>query len=200
MSEIASTFDVTAPNWNQIEQANITGQASLSTDGSILLSTSEGNLQIAFHAFGVRLRIGVSGQPDYGLLVTTPDIISADIVNGDQQTTLIAGDSKLVIGHSPFTFELIQDNKTVQQSANDGHFVRRYRLPPLAKVDKGWLMSLELATEEAVYGLGEKWGNLNKRGQLVRSYNHDALGVNAEISYKNKPFPLNSMMCSLVLL
>ncbi|WP_158769259.1 alpha-xylosidase [Paraglaciecola sp. L1A13] len=188
MSEIASTFDVTAPNWNQIEQANITGQASLSTDGSILLSTSEGNLQIAFHAFGVRLRIGASGQPDYGLLVTTPDIISADIVNGDQQTTLIAGDSKLVIGHSPFTFELIQDNKTVQQSANDGHFVRRYRLPPLAKVDKGWLMSLELATEEAVYGLGEKWGNLNKRGQLVRSYNHDALGVNAEISYKNTPF------------
>ena len=188
MSEIASTFDVTAPNWNQIKQANITGQASLSTDGSILLSTSEGNLQIAFHAFGVRLRIGASGQPDYGLLVTTPDIISADIVNGDQQTTLIAGDSKLVIGHSPFTFELIQDNKTVQQSANDGHFVRRYRLPPLAKVDKGWLMSLELATEEAVYGLGEKWGNLNKRGQLVRSYNHDALGVNAEISYKNTPF------------
>tara|TARA_R110001632_G_scaffold41444_1_gene104156 strand:+ start:53236 stop:55323 length:2088 start_codon:yes stop_codon:yes gene_type:complete len=188
MSEIASTFDVTAPNWNQIKQANITGQASLSTDGSIVLSTSEGNLQIAFHTFGVRLRIGASGQPDYGLLVTTPDIINADIVNGDQQTTLIAGDSKLVIGHSPFTFELIQDNKTVQQSANDGHFVRRYRLPPLAKVDKGWLMSLELATEEAVYGLGEKWGNLNKRGQLVRSYNHDALGVNAEISYKNTPF------------
>mgnify|MGYP003664486036 FL=1 len=188
MSEIASTFDVTAPNWNQIKQAYITGEASLSTDGSIVLPTSEGNLQIVFHVFGVRLRIGASGQPDYGLLVTTPDIISADIVNGDQQTTLISGDSKLVIGHSPFTFELIQDNKTVQQSANDGHFVRRYRLPPLAKVDKGWLMSLELATEEAVYGLGEKWGNLNKRGQLVRSYNHDALGVNAEISYKNTPF------------
>ncbi|WP_339770771.1 alpha-xylosidase [uncultured Paraglaciecola sp.] len=188
MSEIASTFDVTAPNWNQIKQAYITGEASLSTDGSIVLPTSEGNLQIVFHVFGVRLRIGASGQPDYGLLVTTPDIISADIVNGDQQTTLISGDSKLVIGHSPFTFELIKDNKTVQQSANDGHFVRRYRLPPLAKVDKGWLMSLELATEEAVYGLGEKWGNLNKRGQLVRSYNHDALGVNAEISYKNTPF------------
>ncbi|WP_166423306.1 alpha-xylosidase [Paraglaciecola sp. 20A4] len=188
MSELTSTFDVTAPNWNQIKQAEITGEASLSSDGSILLPTSQGNLHIAFHAFGVRLRIGASGQPDYGLLVTTPDIISAEIINGDQQTTLIAGDSKLVIGHFPFTFELIQDNKTVQQTANDGHFVRRYRLPPLAKVDKGWLISLELATEEAVYGLGEKWGNLNKRGQLVRSYNHDALGVNAEISYKNTPF------------
>ena len=29
---------------------------------------------------------------------------------------------------------------------------------------------------------------LDKRGQLIRSFNHDALGVNAEISYKNTPF------------
>ena len=136
----------------------------------------------------MRLRIGISGQADYGLLVTTPDIISPDIVNSEQQCTLIAGDSKLVINHTPFTFELFQGNKSVQQTANDGHFVRRYRLPPLAKVDEGWLISLELGTEEAVYGLGEKWASLNKRGQLVRSYNHDALGVNAEISYKNTPF------------
>ncbi|MEH6709860.1 MAG: TIM-barrel domain-containing protein [Paraglaciecola polaris] len=183
-----SAFDVTAPNWNQIKQANVTGAASLTSDGGVILPTSQGDLHITFHTFGVRLRIGISGQADYGLLVTTPDIISPDIVNSEQQCTLIAGDSKLVINHTPFTFELFQGNKSVQQTANDGHFVRRYRLPPLAKVDEGWLISLELGTEEAVYGLGEKWASLNKRGQLVRSYNHDALGVNAEISYKNTPF------------
>ena len=183
-----SAFDVTAPNWNQIKQANVTGAASLASDGGVILPTSQGDLHITFHTFGVRLRIGISGQADYGLLVTTPDIISPDIVNSEQQCTLIAGDSKLVINHTPFTFELFQGNKSVQQTANDGHFVRRYRLPPLAKVDEGWLISLELGTEEAVYGLGEKWASLNKRGQLVRSYNHDALGVNAEISYKNTPF------------
>ena len=49
-------------------------------------------------------------------------------------------------------------------------------------------MSLELGYDEAVYGLGEKWGKLDKRGQLIRSYNHDALGVNAEKSYKNTPY------------
>lgn len=183
-----SAFDVTAPNWNQIKQANVTGAARLTSDGGVILPTSQGDLHITFHTFGVRLRIGISGQADYGLLVTTPDIISPDIVNSEQQCTLIAGDSKLVINHTPFTFELFQGNKSVQQTANDGHFVRRYRLPPLAKVDEGWLISLELGTEEAVYGLGEKWASLNKRGQLVRSYNHDALGVNAEISYKNTPF------------
>jgi alpha-D-xyloside xylohydrolase len=39
-----------------------------------------------------------------------------------------------------------------------------------------------------VYGLGEKWGRLDHRGELIRSFNHDALGVNAEKSYKNTPF------------
>jgi alpha-D-xyloside xylohydrolase len=58
----------------------------------------------------------------------------------------------------------------------------------MAKTPQGWLFSLDLGAEEAVYGLGEKWSGLNKRGQLIRSYNHDALGVNAEISYKNTPF------------
>ena len=61
-------------------------------------------------------------------------------------------------------------------------------LPPMARVDQGWLLSLELKASEQVYGLGEKWGKLDKRGQLIRSFNHDALGVNAEISYKNTPF------------
>jgi alpha-D-xyloside xylohydrolase len=50
------------------------------------------------------------------------------------------------------------------------------------------LVSLDLKSGEEVYGGGEKWGALNKRGQFLRSYNHDALGVNAEISYKNIPF------------
>ena len=188
MSTTTSLFNVTAPNWNDIKQAEVTGAASLQSDSSVLIPTSQGDLYIAFHAFGVRLQIGKKDQPDYGLLVSTPDVIAADIVSSEQQTILIAGDSKLVITHTPFTFELSQNSKTIQQTATDGHFVRRYRLPPLAKVDKGWLMSLELDTDEAVYGLGEKWGSLNKRGQLVRSYNHDALGVNAEISYKNTPF------------
>ena len=38
------------------------------------------------------------------------------------------------------------------------------------------------------YGLGEKGGSLNKRGQLVSSQVEDALGVNTDLSYKNTPF------------
>ena len=39
-----------------------------------------------------------------------------------------------------------------------------------------------------MFGHGEKWGPLNHRGQLLRSRVEDALGVNAEASYKNTPF------------
>lgn len=65
--------------------------------------------------------------------------------------------------------------------------MRQFRLPPVAKVDQSWFFSLDLDSSEPVYGLGEKWGRLDKRGQLLRSYNLDALGVIAEISYKNTP-------------
>lgn len=74
------------------------------------------------------------------------------------------------------------------RSATDGHFVRAQRLPPFAENELGWYAHLNLSSDENIYGLGEKWGKLNKRGQLISSYNHDALGVNAEASYKNAPF------------
>jgi len=39
-----------------------------------------------------------------------------------------------------------------------------------------------------VYGLGEKFGSLDKRGQLIHSQVEDALGVNTGLAYKNTPF------------
>ena len=39
-----------------------------------------------------------------------------------------------------------------------------------------------------MYGLGEKFGPLDKRGQLIHSRVVDALGVNTDLAYKNAPF------------
>lgn len=50
------------------------------------------------------------------------------------------------------------------------------------------MVGLALESGEAVYGLGEKFSALNRRGKLYSSWNEDALGVNAERSYKNVPF------------
>ena len=58
----------------------------------------------------------------------------------------------------------------------------------MARAEDGWFLALKLDSGEAVYGLGEQFGPLNRRGQLVVSWNDDALGVNAARAYKNAPF------------
>src|SRR4029077_12229150 len=64
------------------------------------------------------------------------------------------------------------------------------RLPTFGRAARGglWTSAFALESGEAVYGLGEKFGPLNKRGQVVHSQVEDALGVNTGLAYKNAPF------------
>jgi alpha-D-xyloside xylohydrolase len=52
--------------------------------------------------------------------------------------------------------------------------------------------SLWVEPDERFYGLGERFGVLDKRGQRVQMWHFDALGVHSERSYKNVPFLLSS--------
>lgn len=186
MSTSSLTFS--APDWNNVPQLHVTGAAYTAADGAAEIPTSEGLLRITLHSFGIRLQLGERSSANYEILLDEPDNLVCQVENTEEHSLIKAEQNKLVIHHSPFSFEWFQGNKCIQKTPNDCHFVRQYRMPPLAKTDAGWLLSLDLKAEEPVYGLGEKWSGLNKRGQLLRSYNHDALGVNAEMSYKNTPF------------
>jgi len=46
--------------------------------------------------------------------------------------------------------------------------------------------------DEHFYGFGEKFTNLDKRGQWLEMWNYDAHGVNSERAYKNVPFFISS--------
>lgn len=185
-----ANFNSAEPAWNDIPALDITAAATLLDAETVLFKTSEGDLLINLFAFGARLRFAECQFGDYGMLLDDALQDKAVLIlDADKQRTVIkGGDFILTVQHQPFSFALSKGNQAVQKSPTDGHFVRQFRLPPVARVDEAWFVSLELASNEPVYGLGEKWGGLNKRGQLLRSYNHDALGVNAEISYKNTPF------------
>ena len=185
---ITPKLNLSAPDWNTVTQVTVTGGAYIADDSSVMLPTSVGLLQLSFHPSGLRLRIAGHSSADYGMLIAQPETLPCQLSRGEQSTTITSDNNQLDIQHNPFSFALSCDGKSVQKTPNDGHFVRQYRMPPLAKTAQGWLFSLDLGAEEAVYGLGEKWSSLNKRGQFIRSYNHDALGVNAEVSYKNTPF------------
>ncbi len=181
------TLDLEAPNWGRIPPVAVTGAAAMQPDGSVAFPTDAGVLSVALLESGVRLRIGPDAR-DYGIMVREPAPLAVRVHAVEGGTRIVAGERVLEVGHEPLSFSFTVSGRAVQSSPGDGHFVRRFRLPPFARLADGWLVSLELGHDTPVYGLGEKWGRLDRRGQLVRSYNHDALGVNAEVSYKNAPF------------
>lgn len=183
-----STLGIETPSWGRIAPITASGRASVRASGAVVeLPTSAGTLTISLHDFGARLRIGAQAR-DYGVLVEEPRARLSNLESNDDCTVLRGAGLELRIEHAPLAFELRRDGRLVQSSPSDGHFVRRFRLPPFARHEDAWLLSLELGPATPVYGLGEKWSRLDRRGELVRSYNHDALGVNAERSYKNAPF------------
>ena len=89
-----------------------------------------------------------------------------------------------------FRFRLFHDEQRVLASITDEHFRGFTRLPVIGRARTGtqWIAAFALGTGEPVYGLGEKFGPLNKRGQLIEPQVEDALGVNTGRSYKNAPF------------
>jgi len=183
-----SDFSVNVPQWNDMEQLEILGAGQINDNGIVELPTPLGALSISLMDIGLRLQLGSARKFDYKMIKSVPPCHALILESDDKKSVIIGGDYRLVVTHVPFNFCLYHDDKLVQRSSSDGHFVRQFRLPPLAKVAQGWFVTLDLKSSEPVYGLGEKWSKLDKRGQLIRSYNHDALGVNAEISYKNVPF------------
>ncbi len=182
-----SEFNVNSPQWNDMNQLIIMGKANISNN-VVEFNTNEGMIRISLSNVGVRFQLGKAREHNYEMIKNEPQVIETVLESYDDKSIISAGDYKLIIEHSPFNFVLTKLDKVIQSTPKDGHFVRQYRLPPLTKIEDKWFMSFELASSEPVYGLGEKWGKLDKRGQLIRSFNHDALGVNAEISYKNVPF------------
>ncbi|MDB2330552.1 alpha-xylosidase [Alteromonas sp.] len=186
-------FSVNEPDWNSINAADINGSSYLLDEYHFAVPTQYDTLVFSLSEFGLRIQSGIGSVEgtrgtDYNMLVATPDVLPLSVSGDTEQQVISAGDYRLALFFAPLHFKLYRNDVLVQQSATDGHFVRQHRLPPFAKTDAGWIVSLELTDEEPIYGLGEKWGKLDKRGQLIRSYNHDALGVNTEKSYKNTPY------------
>lgn len=156
--------------------------------GVVALETNLGRLRVSLHDFGARLRLGPTPARDYGLLCGTVEEAIVAVREGPDAIVIENADHQLTIDRRTLAISLRRGENLVIRSSTDGHFVKPHRLAPFSRAADGWLAHFDLFSGEAVYGLGEKWSALNKRGQLIRSFNHDALGVNAEASYKNAPF------------
>ena len=136
--------DLEAPNWGRIPPVAVTAAAALQPDGSVAIPTDAGILRVAMLESGVRLRLGPRAR-DYGIMVREPAPLAAIVESVEGGTRLVAGERVLEIGHEPLSFSFAVSGRAVQSSPGDGHFVRRFRLPPFARFGDGWLVSLELA-------------------------------------------------------
>lgn len=178
-------FDPT--NYVRLDEPNAIG-----TSGSgAAFATSTGDvLEVSSFGPGVfRLRVGPNARPDYGIVVGRAKACTVAQPARDV-FTFAAGDAELEIRGGPLRFTLRHKGRPVLGSITDQHFRGFTRLPTFGRIKAGgeWTAAFALNSGEAVYGLGEKFGPLDKRGQLVHSQVEDALGVNTGLSYKNAPF------------
>ncbi len=153
-------------------------------------ATSTGDiLEVTCYGPGVfRLRVGPSTRPDYGIVVGRAK--ACTVAQEPPAWKFNAGEATLELTGTPLRFRLLWKGQPVLSSITDEHFRGWTRLPAFGRMRSGgqWTAAFALASGEAVYGLGEKFGPLNKRGQLIHSQVDDALGVNTGLAYKNTPF------------
>jgi alpha-D-xyloside xylohydrolase len=143
-----------------------------------------------------RLRMNPVAKPDYGLVSPTIDTAAA-VVQGDSSVSISAGSATLTLASDvthAISLTLQYKGNTLLTSITDEQFrgmakpLEATRLPAFGLTPQRAVASFALSSDTPVYGLGEKGGALNKRGQLVSSRVEDALGVNTDLSYKNTPF------------
>jgi alpha-D-xyloside xylohydrolase len=160
-------------------------------ESSAIFSADGTHIEISAHQAGTfRLRLGKTARPDYGLLVKQKAEGRLTVEPIESGWRLTHGDVALVVTPTPFRIALEKNGRTIATSITDQHFRGGTRIPAFARDAKNgkWCAALALESDTAVYGFGEKFGTLDKRGQLVRGWIEDALGVNTEISYKTIPF------------
>ena len=161
------------------------------TAAGAAFATSTGDiLDVECFGDGVfRLRLGPNTRPDYGIVVGRAQACS--VAHRSPGTwTFTSDNAVLELSGSPLRIKLMWKGALVLRSITDEHFRGWTRLPTFGRLRQGglWTAAFALSTGEPVYGLGEKFGPLDKRGQLIHSQVTDALGVNTGLAYKNAPF------------
>lgn len=161
------------------------------TSAGASFATSSGDI-VEIECFGdgaFRLRSGPDTRPDYGIVTASPRPCAADVSHA-RRWSFDSGRSKLEVSGPPLALTLLWDGRPILTSATDERADGSARLPALGRLRHGglWSAAFALASGESIYGLGEKFGPLDKRGQLTHSRIVRASGVNTGLSARSAPF------------
>ena len=121
------------------------------------------------------------------------------VQNGDSAVTYTSAFGKVIVRRNPWDVAIYDSTGkllTRTTHLNDPasylpytpfSFVRRAR-----DLGRSTAATFQLAPDEGIYGFGESFTRLNKRGQRVLAYLRDAMGVQGPFQYKAVPFFVSS--------
>ena len=155
----------------------------------------------------LRLRFSTRDLPP-AVMQGAPSLMLAGPVSRDTTWRVQAGDSVVTytsafgqvrIRRNPWSLELYDKRGSLltrTQRLNEPRsftpyvpfsFVRRSR-----DVGRSTAATFELAPDERIYGFGESFTRLNKRGQRIVAVIRDAMGAQSQLQYKAVPFFMSS--------
>ncbi len=166
------------------------GRLGASASGAAFATSTGDILDVAAFGPGVfRLRAGPDTRPDYGIVQgrAQPCVVAQPRPGA---WTFATRDAVLELDENPLRFRLLHNDAVALQSSTELDAVGALRLPAISRMRGAahWTAALALASGEPVYGLGEKSGPLNKRGQLVHSWVGNAQGAATDLASNNAPF------------
>ncbi len=141
----------------------------------------------------------MAGAPSMMLDGPVKSDASWRVQSGDSVVTYTSAFGRVRITRNPWSIELFDAKGTLltqTQRLNEPRsftpyvpfsFLRRSR-----DIGRSTAATFELAPDEKIYGLGESFTRLNKRGQRVVAYIRDGMGAQSQVQYKSVPFFISS--------
>jgi alpha-D-xyloside xylohydrolase len=152
----------------------------------------------------IRLRISthapqIADSPSLMLVGPPARDNSWRVTQDDKSVTYTSAYGRVVLVKNPWHVEFYDNTGrllTRTQNINDPHtyatpipfsFIRR-----ASDLSRSIAATFSLAHDEKIFGCGESFTRLDKRGQKVVAYTRDAMGVQNELMYKPIPFFMSS--------
>ncbi|KAK3698618.1 hypothetical protein LTR37_016846 [Vermiconidia calcicola] len=194
-SQDGKKLSLLCPTSKQYRRGNSLNQPTLTID---IEAVADGIISVeATHWKGAARKL-----PNFELFPDGPPSVDASIKNGDAGTTISSGPIAATVSSNPHTFDIrfhSTDNSRKLTSLLDRSVAFAYSPPPGSMMQTGdardfqhyILTQTTLGVGEQIYGLGERFGALNKVGQSVVLWNADG-GTSSDQAYKNVSFWLSN--------
>jgi len=143
----------------------------------------------------VRLHFGAGASTPSRLLVDdAPSAADWKMAQNDQGWSISTSALTLEVDRSPFRLRLKDPSGRLRfaDEPNDRDIRGGFHHFPTGHARGLRWLTAGLKPEEALFGLGEHFGSLNRRGQAFASWAVDAFGVRSDRAYKNVPLLVSS--------